>query len=327
MARRSARKQDKQRKRNKRKLDAARKLNVNPFRLAGQRGETVACYINEGWDEQGMASMYVLRRTAGHGIVMASFLVDTWCAGLKDAWGRLDMTLGEFEEQILDRIPEEVQLTRIEIDEVRRLVAGGIRFARQNGFRLPSKYDRWVAVLGGECDPDHSDLTGFGVDGGLRYVGTLEDLKRRLIGCSVDDFLGRKDIEFELMDSNFSLVNDEEIEFDGMMEDVRSKITEAARKWCFAKGYIPSPALGEATDILLESLAQASTRGDDDEATLSLEAHSAREGMSQLLSLTRSAEDRAQLLVGLEALHEFIAEFSSPEAFLNACGITAMDMQ
>jgi hypothetical protein len=86
----------------------------------------------------------------------------------------------------------------VDLALVKRLVAGGIRFARQNGFRLPPHYERWLKVIGGVGDTETADLSNFGVDGGLRYTGTIEGLREKLIGCRVEDFLARPDVQYIL---------------------------------------------------------------------------------------------------------------------------------
>ena len=82
----------------------------------------------------------------GGGTALVGFLVDLWCAGLKDAWGDLHVTRADFEEHSeRARARMGVELAELDTATARKLIAGGIRFARQNGFRLPAHYERWVA--------------------------------------------------------------------------------------------------------------------------------------------------------------------------------------
>lgn len=126
---------------------------------------------------------------------MACFLIDFWCAGLKDAWGSLDMHREDVDWH-LEQTERNVSLERIDPQAARQLVAGAIRYARQNGFRLPARYDRWVKLLGEIPDAGTADLRPFGKDGRPLWLGTLEELQRRLIGCSVEDFLARTEANF-----------------------------------------------------------------------------------------------------------------------------------
>ncbi len=199
MANRSDKKA-KQRLKRDRKRQALRKASaVSPYKKAAH-GRQMAVWANADWRERGQASVFVLREKPGGGLAMAGFLVDLWCAGLKDAWGRLDVFREEFDE-IVDRMGERMDdsMAEVPLAEAAGIVAGGIRFAVRNGFRLPAHYTRWTAFLG-PLDPDHADLAHFGVEGGtnLRWVAPLEDLRRRLIGSTVEEFLARKDVEFVL---------------------------------------------------------------------------------------------------------------------------------
>jgi hypothetical protein len=92
----------------------------------------------------------------------------------------------------------DVRMPEVPLEEAAAIVAGGIRFAVQNGFRLPAHYQRWTTFLGGKLDWQHADLSAFGVEGGakLRWVAPMEDLRARLIGSTVEQFLARPDVEF-----------------------------------------------------------------------------------------------------------------------------------
>jgi hypothetical protein len=217
---------------------------------------------------------------------MGAYLVDLWCAGLKDAWGWRDASMEEFRERVLKGHPSPSALVRGDLDLIARLVAGGIRFARQNGFRLPPKYERWTALLGEIGPTAEADLRDFGVDGKLRWVGPVSDLKARLIGCPLEEFLSRQDVEFILGDEDGDFVDedgwlseaepldeeglldeeeevlDEEevIEEEEMLEAASDLLVEswlnALRRWCFANGVAPHPRLVDALGLLTDSLCE-----------------------------------------------------------------------
>src|SRR4051812_12418100 len=148
-------KKAKQRLKGERKRLALRKAGaISPYKKAAH-GRLAAVWANGDWRERGQASVFVFRETSGGGLAMAGFLVDLWCAGLKDAWGRLDVFREEF-DKIVDGMDERMdgQMAEVPLDEAAGIVAGGIRFAVRNGFRLPAHYTRWTAFLG-PLDPDH----------------------------------------------------------------------------------------------------------------------------------------------------------------------------
>ena len=319
MSDKSARKARKRNKRRKEKRQATRATTGSPYQLVGRSGQIVACYVNRHWREDGGAGIYVLRRSRGRGMVLASFYIDVWCAGLKDAWGRLDMTMDEFQKRIYERASGEIELMRVDIDLVRRLVAGGIRFANQNGFRLPWRYERWVAVLGDVGDWRTADLSDFGVGDKLRYTGTLTDLRKRLVGCSLDEFLDRDDIEFIIGHDDFSLISDEEAEGEKIVAELHDRMLNGVRGWCFANGVAPHPRLPDAADVLLEAMAQA-PRGPGDGPYDQPAAEEVTKNLIDLLELATPVEER-DLQEAIDQLGRFVATFESPEEMTAALGL------
>lgn len=180
-------------KREKRKAAQRRTLSVSPYKRVGQVGQVEACYINADWRQSGIATIQVIPQNPAGGHAVAGFLVDTWCAGLKDAYGNLALDRDDIERN-LQRAREGFGLVRIDLELARRLVAGGIRFARQNGFRLPAHSERRTNLLGG-LEQVEADLSQFDKDGKLVWVGPTHDLARRLIGCTAEQFLQRPDVE------------------------------------------------------------------------------------------------------------------------------------
>ena len=208
MAKRGRRSAKSERKREAKKRFELRAHSGSIYKRVGTAGELVACCINAHWREDGLASIHVLRRIPGGGHASASFLVDTSCLGLKDAWGRLDTSYEEFNSGIIEGMSRTLEMGHADLELARRLVAGGIRFAYQNGFRLPPRFDRWTALLGDIGDWRTADLTDFGEGGRLRYVGTKEELKRRLVGCSVEEFLARDDVDFIMGEDDLAYLDD-----------------------------------------------------------------------------------------------------------------------
>jgi hypothetical protein len=211
MARNAHKKAKQGLKRAKKKKEARRLLTLSPFRRAAHAGQ-LECY--QGLSNSGLATLLVLGHVSSGTYVMSGFLVDLWCVGLKDAWGQKQITRPGFEQEILPKWRQAGEtITRIEPEAARRLIAGAIRFSHQNGFRLPEHWDRYAAILGNLGDIPHADLSQFGVDGKLRYVGTQEFLAERLAGCTMQEFLQRPDIEFIFGGPDFA-------EYDAMDEDV-----------------------------------------------------------------------------------------------------------
>lgn len=271
-----ARRKEKQRlKREKKKAQHRRALSVSPYRRIGEAGQVEACYINADWSESGLASIHIIRRNPAGGHAMACFLVDVWCAGLKDAWGRIDLMQEDIDHN-LKRARENFDLERIEIGVVRNLVAGSIKFAAQNGFKLPVHYDRWIKLLGG-VDVQSADLSQFGRDGKLMWVGPMDDLRQRLIGCTLEEFLKRQDVQITTeLATDMGYVrgeatdDEDDAEFEQAVADLRTTASETAkakaqevRKRCADKGADPHQALDDALKFTLAILMLAFTANAD----------------------------------------------------------------
>jgi hypothetical protein len=317
---RNARKRERHRlKRQQKKRRIHRVQGVSTYRRASTEGEIKACYINSNWRENGQASIFCVRSLADGSCAVACFLVDIWCMGLKDAYGRLDMSTREIKEDFLPRISRDFALIRVEPEVVRSIVAGGIRFARDNGFRLPKRYQRWAAFLGEVGDTDSADISEFGVGGKLRYFGTMDDLRKRLIGCTVDQFLERKDVEFYIGYDDFSLLDDEELEFEERYDEIKHNGLDAACRWCFANGIQPHPKLPDAWDVLIEAMLQTDSV-EMDRLMSNEEYDLGVDNLERLIDLN-GPRGSVELREALAQLAGFVQQFESPQAFNEALGI------
>jgi len=314
-------------KRKQKQLARRRAMSGSPYKRIGTSGDVTACFMNPDYAQRGQAAIFVLRSIpGGGGYALAAFLVDLWCAGLKDAWGKLDITREEFEGMV-DQMDKQTPMRSGDLETVRRVVAGGLRFAQQNGFRLPPRFERWTAIIGGVGDWSQADLTHFGVDGGakLRWVAPLDDLRKRLIGCSVDEFLARADVEFVLGDEQSALLGDNTIEIEEMIQGIQQRALDQVRRWCFANGEQPHPNLADALEVLFEAMMQAqSDDGDIEEEIESPDVSpdllaAGDANMSRLLALERP-DMAQQTREALHQLHRYIEQFDSAEAFMAAIG-------
>lgn len=222
-----------------------------------------ACYVCEDWDKGGMAAINLARTIAPGRVTMLSFLVDVWGMGLKDAWGECDIPVSEFEERI-DRAREVIGAVSLPLGTARHLVYGGILRAKELGLRLPKRYERWTAVLGPLPDGQTPDMSLFGRDGKIVLCCNPRDLEARLVGTSPKNLLARPDVEFELVEDDFTLVDGKSDEFDDAIAEKESQLADAIRKWCFATGKSPHPLLDDVVSAMLEFQLQAAVFALDD---------------------------------------------------------------
>lgn len=290
-----------------------RAKSVSPYRRAAAQGEVTACYVNEQWRKSGMAAVFVLRVAPGGGMTLASYLVDMWCMGLKDAWGRLQYSRAEF-DGVVERQLSNDALVRLDIDRARQIVFGGVQFAKQNGFRLPKNYERWTAMLGPAPDPQSLDMSIFGKDGKLLFTGGMSDLNQRLMQSTADEFLKRPDVEWTVKASD-DLIDAEEEEFDGpdsneaceaLVDRRATEMSQQCRDWLVARNEAPHPMLQEACRCVLYGI----TELDDIElGDLSTPEDLSRswEGLEYLAVNSFDSEDGAMIEDAIEAIEQVMA--------------------
>lgn len=296
-------------KRQQRKREAARTRSGSPYKRIGQIGPVEACYINAGWREDSMASAWVLRRAPDGGHALAAFLIDRWCIGLKDAWGQLDISYADWTD-ILDQRRALIALERVDLDLVRQLVSGAIEFSERHGFRLPPRYERWVALLGPlPPGPEAVHLLGT-PDGKLRYNGALEDLARRLTRERLDQFLSRPDVECAFVDPELLGHDPEQDKFEADLAEADEEMTRKLRQFCYSRGVVPHPRLREAWQLLTEAMLQ--TRDIDPDGLDEAMMTRVTENLERLLALG-PPDEAAELAEAVAQIQECMAQFDTVE--------------
>jgi hypothetical protein len=220
----SKRSQEKRRARAKEKKLAKRRLQgSSPLsRLADV--QYCECWMTASPDDR-MVSISVLRPVRGGTMAGAVFLIDRDCIGLKDAFSRLDIEVAAVRESIRQRAEDpDTLVSRIDLVKARQFVAEAIAWTRQHPFfRMPPETDRCVRILDGVGDIDRADVSGFGKDGKLFYVGRKVDLEPRLLTMTVPDFMEREDVEcvFHKGNATFGDIGDDHHaeDFGGEIDD------------------------------------------------------------------------------------------------------------
>jgi hypothetical protein len=338
-----ARKREKHRlKREKKKRDLRRAQSVSPFRRAAQLPGLLECYVTAGWRGNGLGDFVVIGQLPNGMLTLSGFLVDVWCVGLKDAWGRGQLSRQEFEENVLgpwrDRIGE---VARVDVDTVRKFVAGAIRFSHQNGFRLPEHWQRYAAILGDLGPIESADLSDFGIDGGLRYVGDFDFLRKRLIGCTVEQFLNRPDVHYLTSADSYAEYaesdddeeeNEDDFEADPELEaslkdsvfmeqmaeavkKIGCVIAESARQWCFANNITTAKRLEDAGALFFTNVGMV--QGSEEDLTDDEQDRMVWELMQRDINSIPAAK-RGDFHAAAEQVFAFYKSFASEEEFAQA---------
>lgn len=182
-------------KREAKRREARRRNSVSPVkRLAESTGDT-ECWMSDDFHELGQAQVFVYKR-AGTLSGIACFLIDRGVVGLKDAWVRMNIDHDELDAALDKSDQEGISMRRATLDEARKLVAGGLRWAHDNGMRLPKEWPKTTSFIGSLDAWQGADVSAFVME----FAGHPEDLRRRLIGEPFETYIQRDDIDFEFSD-------------------------------------------------------------------------------------------------------------------------------
>jgi hypothetical protein len=347
---RDARRKERHRLKRKQKQLAQRKAKgVTALQKVALGGGTLECYVNPPeWQEEGIASILVLAKTAGGRCTLAGFLVDLWCVGLKDAWGRSETPADHLQDTRDNALSRGA--VRMSEKEARRLVAGAVRFSRESGFRLPDHWQKWVSIFGEMGPLESLDMSDFGVEGEgrgkkLRYVGTEQFLRTRLMGSTMEAFVARPDVEVLIgagpplaFDDDDYADEDEDEALDetpdeaaaamaDMIRETSARTAGGCRKWCFAQGVVPHRLLEEAVQLMIVGLMPAMAYED---GVARGEIEPAEDPPDRLAPVKRALaeyppEERREMEAALEQVTRFIQSFSDPIAMLEAMGVKPLE--
>lgn len=188
---------------------------LSPERFMREKARTLPiadCYVNNDWKEAGKANVWVTRRRTDGDLVVASFLIDTYCLGVKDAFFFHRLSVEKLSEY-LDYWGENSEVEQISYDEAHNIIYGAIAFAEEGGIE-PAK-DFYPAAYILEEDTDDVPLIEytFGKDGNhflligeerdeARYLSILqkklgEAFDFAYLGDSGDDELDEGDEEYD----------------------------------------------------------------------------------------------------------------------------------
>lgn len=182
-------------KRKAKRLEARRRDAVSPVKCLADSKYEPECWMSDG--THGQIQMFAHK--LGGGLSGAAFfLLDRGVVGLKDGWARVPLGREEFKEMLDSSAANGIPMRPATPEELRRFVAGGARWAHDNGMRLPPDWLKAASLIGGVGDWASADVPPFFIK---EFAGHPEDLRQRLIGESFQSFVARRDIRFLFSDA------------------------------------------------------------------------------------------------------------------------------
>jgi hypothetical protein len=132
--------------------------------------------VNGAWRKTGLADLYFFRQREdqyfGH-----AYLVDVFGLGLKDCFPMRPLNASALEAFVHIKLEGALEA---DLALAQTFVWGGLRYARENGFRPPSCALGCARAVGGEPVGTVRPASVFGYGGGVHIVGDWEDLLPRL---------------------------------------------------------------------------------------------------------------------------------------------------
>jgi hypothetical protein len=189
----SNKKQRREQKRKAKQRESRRQSSVSPIkRLIDAPGE-VECWMSDNFEEMGQRQIFTFKRGAGVSGIFC-FLIDRGVVGLKDCWAQLRAAREDLQVCIDRSAGGGIGMRRTQADIARRWVLGAARWAHDNGMRLPKDWLRTASVLGDTTEWQSADVSAFVKE----FAGHPEDLRQRLLHESLESYLAREDVTFDL---------------------------------------------------------------------------------------------------------------------------------
>lgn len=153
------------------------------------------CLINEGWQEMGMATIFVIRQLPNLKYSFGTYLVDTFCLGLKNticnAGVRYDLI-----ENLIGRCDQDLE--EINYEDARSIVFGAIKFAEALGFKPQPSSDWSDAQYIIEHDRPFESKFEFGKNGKPVYIQGPDDNPHEIM-AKLKNALPKQDLDISLV--------------------------------------------------------------------------------------------------------------------------------
>lgn len=183
-------------KKNKKQKQVQTKISDAAYMRSGRARKLPIheCLVSSDWEVSGLAHIVVSRRHVNGNISLASYLVDLYCLGVKDAWYRVNVFSFEYQE-FLDKLEENLKVEQAEYATAHNIIYGAIAFAEDYGFSPVSDFREAKMML--EEDTEEIPLIEFefGVDGKPQLVVTSDNSKLPFYISKLEKHAGKGNFE------------------------------------------------------------------------------------------------------------------------------------
>jgi len=134
------------------------------------------CMIDENWKDAGIANILVTRKMPNNNYIVAIYLVDFWCLGVKNVLIRINIDYDEIHSYCMQIAAGDGEgAMSISYEEARSMILGSIKYAKHLGFNPHPDWQQAKYMI--EFDRTFEDNITFGKDGKPFYVEGPNDKK------------------------------------------------------------------------------------------------------------------------------------------------------
>ena len=136
------------------------------------------CWIGDNIQEQGIGWVVLSRAMPNGSVAAASFLVDSYCLGVKDVFAEI-LPRSEYDSKYLMKMMKDMPSRSVEPAEARKLLEDAVAYARKIGLAPHPDYARAMALFGDVDAADSNAHFEFGKDGKPFFVNGPNDTPQR----------------------------------------------------------------------------------------------------------------------------------------------------
>ena len=152
---------------------------ANYIKQAARKVPVYECLINEGWEEGGMAQIFIARKKQHGNIILGVYIVDTFCLGLKNTMFQHNMSEIEYElhKREISRNTN-MDWKKLPSNTCFNIIYGAIEYAEDLGFMPNKDFSTTEYILDDVESLEFEDIE-FGRDGKPYYfAGPYDDTSR-----------------------------------------------------------------------------------------------------------------------------------------------------
>lgn len=174
----------KRQKQKTKKKQAAQQHITSPERTLARRAASMPlleCLINANAEDNGMALIVVARMQNEHLVLIAVYVVDTFCLGIKNTYYLTGMPLTDYRADFRTRFVNENDAVPCTIQRAHQLIYGAVDYARAMGFRPHKAFSMTRHIIGATDAHPRDESLAFGKDGKPLYISGPDDKPKQIV--------------------------------------------------------------------------------------------------------------------------------------------------